>query len=150
MKRMLLAGMVTAVSSWVLAGCQSEPAPQGYHYEMADNGKRKEQVLVADPDSAQANKPLKVMVPSNADAPGPGDYYVYVTEGKHSSRVLVHDEEVKGGPQGLLIEVSPDQVCPRCKAIYVNVGKHAEKRFYCNSDVHVAPNARLAEKASGN
>jgi hypothetical protein len=146
MKRVLLGGMVAAVSSWVMVGCQGEAAPSGYHHEMVDNGKRKEQVTVADPDPAQANKPIKVMVPTNSDVPGPGDYYVYVTEGKRTSRVLVHDEEFKGEPQGLTIEVSPDQVCPRCKASYVNVGKHVEKRFFCNTNVHVPPNGRGSEK----
>ena len=146
MNRWLLGGMVTAVSSWIMVGCQQEPAPKGYHYEMVDNGKRKEQVTVADPDPKQANKPITVMVRSNSEVPGPGDYYVYVNEGKQTSRILVHDEALNTGPQGQPIEVSPDQVCPHCKLTYVNVGKHAEKRFFCNTNVHVAPSGRPGEK----
>ena len=132
MKLVFLNGMVAVVSLSVMVGCQEEPAPQGYHHEMVDNGKRKEQVTVADPDPAQANKPWKVMVLTNSDVPGPGDYYVYVNEGKHTSRVLVHDEELKGGPQGLTLEVSPDQVCPYCKATYVNVGSWHEAEAEVN------------------
>jgi hypothetical protein len=37
------------------------------------------------------------------------------------------------------IHISPDEICPSCKEVYVTVGKHLESRYYCNSDVQVPP-----------
>jgi len=139
MNEMLFRGLMVAVVSWPLFGCSSgiEPAPQGYHHEWVDNGKRKEMITV--PDDPSAGKPPTMVVRSNTDQPGPGDYYIYITEGKQVTRVLVHNEEVKAEGKGQWIEVAPDQICPNCKPYYKMVGKQMERSFYCNSSVHVPP-----------
>ncbi|HXX93817.1 MAG TPA: hypothetical protein VEN81_09295 [Planctomycetota bacterium] len=132
---------VATLLALFLTGCQGEPAPQGYHYQMVNNGKRSEQMMVADVDSTQADRLARVMVRSASDQPGPGDYYVFVTEGKRTSHILVHDEDLKGGGPGLRIEVSPDQLCPHCTVATMTIGKRVERRYYCDPSVHVLPNS---------
>jgi hypothetical protein len=140
MRSIITGGAVLALSFLVMVGCSTpaEPAPAGYHYEMVDIGKeRKAQALVPDPNPAQERRAGTIMVRTNSTVQGSGDYWIYATEGKQVTRVLVHDEEVKSG--AWLIHISPDQVCPSCKEAYVTVGKHVERRYYCYSNVHVPP-----------
>jgi hypothetical protein len=139
MRETLLRGGVFALLTIPGVGCTSgvEPAPEGYHQEWVNNGKRRE--LVNLPDDPSVNKPITVVVRTLSDQPGPGDYYIYVTEGKRVSRVLVHNEEVKQEPQVQWIEVNPERICPNCKPYYKLVGKQMERGYYCNASVHVDP-----------
>jgi hypothetical protein len=129
---------LTAVVAAIL-GCTAgvEPAPEGWHYEWVNTGKRRDQVLV--PDDPSVNKPLRVAVRSTSEQPGPGDYYVYATEGKRVTRILVHDEDMKWEPHSQIMEVSADHVCPKCKPYYAPVGKQMERRYYCDVKIHVDP-----------
>ena len=139
MRNNITGSAVLALSLLVVVGCSTpaEPAPPGYHYEMVDIGKeRKSQGLVPDLNPAQENRAGTIMVRSNSTVQGPGDYWIWATVGKQPARVLVHDEALQSAPGAWLIHISPEQVCPACKEVYVTVGKHVERRYYCYSNVH--------------
>jgi hypothetical protein len=127
-------GMIGIVAAMALAGCETAPAPQGYPNEPNTSGKRPERMLAKHP-APSGSCTVPTPAPTGSEVPGPGEHDGHAQEGKHTSRVVVKDVDVKPIPIDL-IEVSPEARCPNCFLQIAEVGKQSEARWVCDAKIH--------------
>jgi hypothetical protein len=118
------------------AGCETTPAPDGFHYEYHTVGKHSERVVVKDYDSSDDNV-IKVAStgPTRSLEPGPGEHYEYQYRGRYVSKVAMKDADENVVPIEW-IEVPQDERCPKCRWDNVTVGKRSVLKWYCDKKIH--------------
>jgi hypothetical protein len=128
MKRTILSILGPIGTLFVFVGCQStsQEAPPGYTYEYASEGKHTERRLVRETDTTT----YEVAKATGSDVAGPGDYWSSKTVGRRQVRFLVHDVT----ESAVATTDYPRNICTDCSYHFVTVGKHSERRDFCEVD----------------